>query len=433
MGIADIDRRILALGVARMADSLGNSFLIVVLPLYITSGVVSGGTFGLAPALITGIILSAYGFFNSALQPFVGKLSDRTGKRRVFVVVGLLVLTVANFAYSLVDSYTAILLIRLGQGLGVAFTIPATVALVNELATDAARGESMGTFNTFRMVGFGLGPVVAGAVINRGPYRLFGRALTGFEASFYVATASALLGAVLVTLLVSDPEVSEEEKASAGENLNIAVRDHAGDNLLDPVFTLGLASLFIAIGIALLEPLQTQINTALGQSATLFGVEFAAFTLAQVLLQRPIGIWSDEYGRKPFILVGLLLLVPATFVEGFVGTPLAMVVARFVQGIAGAAVLAPAMALAGDIAAGRSSGTTMSVLTMSFGLGVAIGPLSAGYLSGIELPVGQPYATPFVFGALLALVGFVLVYTQVEETVQANTAPNAGPNPSSSD
>ncbi|WP_394295415.1 MFS transporter, partial [Halogeometricum pallidum] len=108
-----------------MADSLGNSFLIVVLPLYITSGVVSGGTFGLAPALITGIILSAYGFFNSALQPFVGKLSDRTGKRRVFVVVGLLVLTVANFAYSLVDSYTAILLIRLGQGLGVAFTIPA--------------------------------------------------------------------------------------------------------------------------------------------------------------------------------------------------------------------------------------------------------------------------------------------------------------------
>ncbi|ELZ33272.1 major facilitator superfamily transporter quinolone resistance protein, partial [Halogeometricum pallidum JCM 14848] len=125
MGIADIDRRILALGVARMADSLGNSFLIVVLPLYITSGVVSGGTFGLAPALITGIILSAYGFFNSALQPFVGKLSDRTGKRRVFVVVGLLVLTVANFAYSLVDSYTAILLIRLGQGLGVAFTIPA--------------------------------------------------------------------------------------------------------------------------------------------------------------------------------------------------------------------------------------------------------------------------------------------------------------------
>ena len=43
-------------------------------------------------------------------------------------------------------------------------------------------------------------------------------------------------------------------------------------------------------------------------------------------------------------------------------------------------------------------------------------PASAGYLSGVELPVGQTYATPFVFGAALALVGFGLVYTQVNET-----------------
>ncbi|MFC6723182.1 MFS transporter [Halobium palmae] len=422
MGVLDTDNRILALGIARMADSVGNSFLIVVLPLYITSGVVGGGTFGLAPAFITGIILSAFGFFNSGIQPFVGNLSDRTGRRRLFVVVGLLVLAVSNFAYSLVDSYGAILLVRLGQGLGVAFTVPATLALVNELSTDTARGESMGVFNTFRMIGFGLGPVVAGGIIHGGPYRLFGREITGFESAFYIATVSALVGATLVLLLVSDPEVDPDEEASAGEDLSIAVFDRVGDNVLDPVFTLGLASMFMAIGIALLEPLQTQINDALGQNATLFGVEFAAFTLAQVLFQTPIGSWSDRHGRKPFILGGLLLLVPATFVEGFVATPLAMGVARFVQGIAGAAVFAPAMALAGDIARGRNSGTTLSVLTMAFGLGIAIGPLSAGYLAGIDLPVGQPYAAPFVFGALLALLGFGLVYSEVEEAAAASAS-----------
>ena len=422
MGILDTDRRILALGIARMMDSIGNSFLIIVLPLYITSGVVTGGTFGLAPAFITGIILSAYGFFNSAVQPFAGKLSDRTGKRRVFVVAGLLALTVSNFAYSLVDSYVAILAVRLGQGLGVAFTIPATIALVNELSTDTARGESMGVFNTFRMVGFGVGPIVAGTVVNSGPYELAGTAITGFEAAFYVATVGALLGAALVVLLVSDPEVAPEEEADAGDDLAVAVFDRTGDNLLDPVFTLGLASMFMAIGIALLSPLEHQINAALDQNATLFGVEFAAFVLAQVLLQAPIGAWSDRYGRKPFILAGLLLLVPATLAEGFVTTPLQMGITRFVQGVAGAAIFAPSMALAGDIARGRSSGTTLSVLTMAFGLGVAIGPLSAGYLSGIEIPVGQSYATPFVFGAALALVGFGLVYTQVEET-----RPNASP------
>ena len=416
MGILDTDRRILTLGIARMMDSIGNSFLIIVLPLYITSGVVSGGTFGLAPALITGIILSAYGFFNSALQPFAGNASDRTGRRRVFVIFGLLVLTLANFAYSLVDSYGTILLVRIGQGLGVAFTIPATIALVNELSTDEGRGGSMGVFNTFRMVGFGIGPVVAGTVVNGGPYEVFGLSMTGFEAAFYIASAGALLGAALVALLVSDPELPPAEEADAGDDLSIAVLDREGDSLLDPVFTLGLASLFMAIGIALLSPLEHQINAALDQGPFLFGIEFAAFVLAQVLFQAPIGTWSDQYGRKPFILGGLLLLVPATLAEGFVGTPLQMAIARFVQGVAGAAIFAPSMALAGDIARGRSSGTTLSVLTMAFGLGVAIGPLSAGYLSGVEIPVGQAYATPFVFGSALALLGFGLVYSQVEET-----------------
>ncbi|MFC7199639.1 MFS transporter [Halospeciosus flavus] len=434
MGLLDTDRRILALAFARMADAAGNSFLIVVLPLYITSGVVTGGTYGLAPALITGIILSAFGFFNSALQPFAGNLSDRTGRRRIFVIVGLLILGVANFIYTLVGSYNAVFLVRIMQGIGVALTVPATIALVNELSTAASRGGSMGVFNTFRMVGFGLGPVVAGGVVSGGPYHLFGVDMTGFEAAFYIATLSAFVGMALVYLLVEDPEV-EDLDAEAGESFSIAVFDREReDKLLDPVFTLGLASLFMAIGIALLSPLEHLINTTLGQTATMFGIEFSAFVLAQVLFQAPIGSWSDTYGRRPFILAGLLLLVPTTLVQGFVTTPAGMIVARFIQGVAGAAVFAPAMALAGDIAHGRSSGTTLSILTMSFGLGTAIGPLSAGYLAGVPIPFGTSYATPFVFGAVLAFLGFLLVYSQVDETVDTGGgSSHAGAEPSTAD
>jgi MFS family permease len=88
-----------------------------------------------------------------------------------------------------------------------------------------------------------------------------------------------------------------------------------------------------------------------------------------------------------------------------------MFLARFLQGVAGTMVFAPALALAGDLATGGDSGTKLSVLTMAFGLGVALGPLSAGFL------VSLGFVVPFTFGAALALCGLVLVYTQVEETV----------------
>ena len=412
MGILDTDRRVLALALARMADSIGNSFLIVVLPLYVASGNVTGGTFGLSTALLTGIILSAFGFFMSLVQPIAGNLSDRTGKRTVFVISGLLILGVANFAYTLAGSYASMLVIRIVQGIGVAVTVPATLALVNDLSTNDTRGGSMGVFNTFRMLGFGIGPVAAGSVIYGGPYDRFGIHLTGFQAAFYIATLGALVGAILVSVLVSDPDIdaNAEHTADAGGEHSVTVFEREGAGVLDSVFTLGLASLFMAIGIALLSPLESIVNHHLGQSATFFGIEFAAFTLGQVVTQSPVGAWSDEYGRKPFILIGLLLLVPATLAQGLVGTPIEMIGVRFVQGIAGAMVFAPAFALAGDIAQNSNAGTTLSVLTMAFGLGVAIGPLASGWL------VTFGYTVPFVFGAVLAALGTVLVYTQVEET-----------------
>ncbi|EMA47875.1 MFS transporter [Halococcus saccharolyticus] len=423
------DRRVLVLALARMADSIANSFLIVVLPLYIASGQipieglvgVEVGGLAVSEELLIGIVLSLFGFLNSLGQPFTGRLSDRTGQRRPFILGGLALLGVASAAYAFVDNYYAVVAFRMLQGLGAALTIPATVALVNELATSVDRGENFGVFNTFRLLGFGLGPIVAGVLITGGlsgtsvvTYRLFGTTVSGFEAAFAVAVLGAAASFALVTLLVSDPP---ETEAAAGEDLSVAIRDPTGEHLLDPVFTLGLATLFMAIGIGLFATLQELINSRLDQGPFLFSVEFAAVVIANVILQVPIGQASDRYGRRPFIVAGFVLLVPTTFVQGLVTEPLLMIAVRLGQGVAVAMVFAPALALAGDLAGKGQSGTQLSILTMAFGLGVAIGPLASGFL------VGFGFVYPFAFGAALAAIGFVFVYTQVEETVSDTVAP----------
>jgi MFS family permease len=423
----DIDRRVLTLGLARMVDSFGNSFIIVVLPLYISSGIVSGDFFGLTTSLITGIVLSMFGFFNSFAQPFAGRLTDRAGKRREFVLAGLAVLAVATFAYTLVDSYAALIATRALQGLGVALTIPAVVALVDEYAGEATRrGGNMGTYNTFRLIGFGSGPAVSGLVLGAAPYSLTvaGRTLvfSGFEAAFYIAVLGTLSSFALVALFVHDPK---ETESTAGEDLEIRVFARETDRTLDPVFTLALASLFVAISIALLTALEPILNERLDQGAFLFGIEFAAFVVSQALLQIPIGSASDRYGRKPFVLWGLVLLIPATLVQGFVMEPWQLIVARLVQGVGGAMMFAPALALAGDFAKRGHSGTTLSLITMTFGLGVAIGPLAAGYL------VRFGFAVPFTVGAALLAVGAALVATQVydPEVVLSGSTPSGQPTP----
>ncbi|ELZ24864.1 major facilitator superfamily transporter [Halosimplex carlsbadense 2-9-1] len=422
----DIDGRILTLALARMVNALANSFLVVVLPLYIGSELVAlpsfvgatttvgGVTFTVTTELLIGIVLSLFGFLNSFGQPFTGSLSDRTGRRKVFLLVGLTLVAVGSAGYVFFTDYRAIMAMRALQGIGAACNIPVTVALVNELSDEDERGGNFGLFNTFRLLGFGIGPLVAGGVVAAGPYVVGGVTVSGFDAAFLVAVAGATVSFLLVALLIHDPERTSGE---AAEDISIRVR--SSDGGLDPVFALGIATVVMALSIAIYAPLANVISTRLDQGTFLFSVQFGATVLANVVFQVPLGRLSDRYGRRPFLVAGFVLLLPTTLAQGFVESSTAMVVVRFLQGVAVAAVFAPSLALAGDLAGEGSSGSTLSVLTMGFGLGVAFGTLLSGIL------VGFGFAVPFVLATAGGAVGLALVVTQVAETVEtARPLPN---------
>ena len=418
------DSRVLTLAFARMADALGNSFLIIVLPLYIASGQItlSGivGTeilgFVLRQETLIGLVLSLFGLLNSFGQPLTGRLSDRSGRRRIFVLTGLVLFGIGSAAYPFLTSYWTVLAARAFQGIGAAFTIPATVALVNDYAaSDSERGGNFGVFNTFRLIGFGFGPIVAGIVITGGlaaegvvDYALAGLSFSGFTAAFGIAVLGAIVSFVLVAILIEDPPAAED---AASKNLSLAVFDPDG-NGLDSVFVLGVGTFLMATTIALFATLEGPIRMRLDESTFMFSIQFAAVVIANVMLQVPIGRASDRFGRRPFVVAGFVILVPSVYAQGIVMDPWLMLAARFVQGIAVAFVFAPSLALAGDLAGERGSGTTLSVLTMAFGLGVAAGPLASGVLYNLG-----GFTTPITVGAVLALFALGLTYWQVEETL----------------
>ncbi len=410
-----LDARILSLAIARMVSALANSFLVVVLPLYIGSGavqlpavtgstvVVSGVGIDVSVELLIAIVLSLFGFLNSLSQPLTGSFSDRTGRRKPFLLFGLGLVATGSAGYLVFTDYVLVLAMRGLQGVGAAFSIPVAVALVNELSDSAARGNNFGLFNTFRLVGFGIGPLVAGGVVAGGPYAVAGRPVSGFDAAFLVAVVGAAVSFGLISLLISDPE----RTTTAGDDISIRVR--GADGWLDPVFALALATVVMALSIAIYAPLANVINDRLGQGSFLYSVQFGATVFANVLFQFPIGRLSDRYARRPFLVGGFVLLLPTTLAQGLVVSSNAMIVARFLQGVAVAAVFAPSLALAGDLAREGASGSTLSLLTMGFGLGIAVGTLLSGVL------VGFGFVVPFAVATGAGAVGLVLIVTQVAE------------------
>lgn len=400
-----VDRRVLALALARMADAVGNSFLIIVLPLYVASDAVGGAVFGIPSSMVAGIVLAVFGIASSIAQPLAGRISDRMGRRKAFVLGGLVALGAVNLAFVGATTYWHLFALRILQGLAAAFTITASLAIVNEVSGPGRRGGNMGVYNSFRLIGFGAGPLLASALLEFGPFSLPGGVqVTGFEATFGVAAVTAVLGTALVALLVQDPEGT----APTTRQLAVRVWDRAGRGL-DTIFALGVATLVMATCLALLSAIEPAVNARLGQGPVLFAVEFVALIAALALLQPLVGRASDDWGRKPFIMVGLLALIPTTLMQGLAEAPWQMIGARMLQGGAGALIFAPALALAGDHTTEGQSGAQLSVLTVAFGLGIAAGQLTAGFF------VQYAFVTPFAIGSGLAAGAALLVFAQVNE------------------
>ncbi len=400
-----VDRRVLALALARMADAVGNSFLIIVLPLYVASDAVGGAVFGLPSSMVAGVVLAVFGIASSIAQPLAGRFSDRVGRRKVFVLGGLVALGIVNLTFVGATAYWHLFVLRILQGLAAAFTITASLAIVNEMSEPGSRGGNMGVYNSFRLIGFGAGPLLASALLELGPFSLPGGVhVTGFEATFGVAAGTAILGTGLVALLVQDPDGT----APTSRRLALRLWDRAGRGL-DTIFTLGVATLVMATCLALLSAIEPEVNARLGQGPFLFAVEFVALIAVLAALQPLVGRASDDWGRKPFIVIGLLALIPTTLLQGLVEAPWQMVGARMLQGAAGALIFAPALALAGDRTARGQSGAQLAVLTVSFGLGIAAGQLTAGFF------VQYAFVVPFAIGSGLAAGAALLVGTQVRE------------------
>ena len=412
----NVDRRVLVLAIARAADSLGNSFLIVILPIYLgssrimTESLVGGSFLGvpLTLQLYIGVVLSVYGLLSSVGQPVMGAFSDRLQKRRVFVLVGLLIFGGAGIGFPFMSSLVPVLFLRAIQGLGAAMAIPATIALVNEFSRETGRrGENFGVFNQLRLIGFGFGPLLAGTIVAAGPYRTPVLTIAGIDAAFATSVLGAIVSVFLVLFLVDEPE--SQRDFQSGPDTKNTLKEVPGSSGLRVALTLAVGTFFMASAIAIFATLENPINKRLNQGTFLFSVQFAAAILANVMGQRYVGRASDRYGRRPFILIGFVILAPAVFAQAFITSSVQMAIARLILGVGVASVFAPSLALIGDIAA-EQSGRLLSFVTSGFGLGVAFGP----FISGVLFSIGS-YQTPFLVAGGLSLVGLALSYMFVVE------------------
>ena len=173
---------------------------------------------------------------------------------------------------------------------------------------------------------------------------------------------------------------------------------------------LGLAIFVSMLGVGMVVPFLPIYASQMGATGVMLGVIFSAFSAARSLLMPYVGILSDRYGRKPFIVLGLCGSAAVALAMIAAATPWQLVLARTGHGVFAAMILPVSMALLADVTPTGREGRSFGSFNTALLLGLGVGPLVGGTIYDL-----MGVNANFIFWAALSLSSMVLVAIKIKE------------------
>src|SRR5690349_3667617 len=181
------------------------------------------------------------------------------------------------------------------------------------------------------------------------------------------------------------------------------------------ILMVALVVLVDITGFGLILPLLPFWAERLGANPFEVGLILSVYALAQFLFTPVLGALSDRFGRRPVILISLLIEAAGFALTALAGTLPLLLAARFVGGL-GASNIGSAQAVVADVTPPEGRARGMGLIGASIGLGFVVGPA----LGGVLAPLGA--TLPFWVAMGVALANALLVLAFLPETRQQHAA-----------
>ena len=170
---------------------------------------------------------------------------------------------------------------------------------------------------------------------------------------------------------------------------------------MSPNRNLVMTSVLVCLVLASLN--QTMVSTAMPTIvASLGGMDwyswvFSAYMLAATVFVPVFGKLSDQFGRRPLILMGVALFTLGALLSGLAQNMTQLILFRALQGLGASAMMPVSFAVVADIYPPHERGKSQGLVGAAFGIASFIGPLIGGWITDhtswrwaflINVPVG---------------------------------------------
>ncbi len=353
-----IPREIWVMVSAGFIIALGYGLIAPLLPQFIVSFDVS-----MAAA---GLVVSIFSASRLIFAPAAGRLIDRAGTRGVYLT-GLLTVAITTGLVSIAQDYWHIVVLRAIAGIGSTMFTVAAMSLIVKLSPPAIRGRCSATYATSFLLGNVIGPLVGASL-----------SFLGFRWPFFIYGVGVALAALVVWVLMPVVDEAEDPRRRLPP---MRLQEAWGDTAYRAVLTSNFAQGWINMGVRVaVLPLFAAAIFHNGAEAS--GIALAVFAAGNAVVLQFSGSWSDQVGRRPLIIAGLVGSAVFVGTLGLAHTVwMLLLLSAFAGASSGLIVPSQQAAIADVVGSKRSGGQVLSTFQMAGDFGQILGPIVIGFLA----------------------------------------------------
>jgi len=363
---------------------------------------------GLGSTVIS-LVIVAFLFSEAVFKSPMGALADRFGPRKLMLAGPCITTCTALLTMAVPIGWgpwevVALILLRIGDGVGAAMLWPACFALVGDSVRDDQRQQAMSYLNLCYMLGIALAPLIGGIVDDASGHKW---------ASLFLA--SAIFACVATAVFHYIPDRKTVHAKASDETSEVGFKDFIRSTKEIPGYLILALVTFAGIGFPMVV-IKIFAQDEFGMSEIGFGGLVFPAAIGMAALTVPLSRFGERVGKARAVHLGMALCVAGLAfcslgaVVHFLRAPWALAVGALPIGIGFLLSIPAWMASVSDIDPQRRGANIGAVMTAQ-GLGAIIGAPIGGALYEKLVPIaGRHIAhySPFIGCLICVSAGWLL-------------------------
>jgi MFS family permease len=302
-----------------------------------------------------GVLIGIFFVSSLALRPFVGKALLKVPEKH-FMMAGALLFVLTSFAYLLSPPFWPFLIVRVFQGIGLAFFHTASFTLIANISPEAHRGQSLSYFLLAPNVSLALAPSLGMFLINH----------FSFIHLFLVCSGISLCS-LLITNQLGRRQIAPLEGFSTEDGFILSRKAL-------PPSVISFFNFIMWGALTAFFPLYA-LNRGVANSGLFFTAIAIMFILGRAFGGKILDLYSIERVLPSLLTLCVVSMIVLAFSKNL---PMFILVA-VIWGIGNALFTPAVMAYALD-GAGSSKGPAIGTYTLLSDLGLGLGPVIMGVI-----------------------------------------------------